>query len=92
MEENKITFDPTKHYKWEPDTEVVLKGEVFGALLNTIKAMDSTELSMMFKGIHSLNIMLHQVVAQYVDAGVFTEEVKPTEPKRKVGDPIDGGH
>lgn len=76
MENNTITFDPQKSYKWEPTDKVVLTGEVFGALLSTIRSIDNTELSMMFKAVNSLNNVLHQVVKENVESGLFQEDIK----------------
>lgn len=35
-------FDPNKKYVWNPETEFVLKGGEFGAVLNTLRAFLST--------------------------------------------------
>ena len=36
-------FDPNKKYRWTPDTEFILKGGEFATLLNTTRAILSTE-------------------------------------------------
>lgn len=36
-------FDPSKQYRWTPETEFVLKGGEFATLLNTLRAHLSTE-------------------------------------------------
>ena len=41
--EDQPTFDPTKQYRWTPETEFVLKGAEFATLLNTLRAHLSTE-------------------------------------------------
>lgn len=36
-------FDPTKQYRWNPDTEFILSGGDFAMLLNALRAYLSTE-------------------------------------------------
>ena len=36
-------FDPSKQYRWTPDTQFVLTGSEFATLLNTMRAHLSTE-------------------------------------------------
>ena len=37
------TFDPTKQYRWNPDTQFTLTGGEFAVLLNSLRAFLSTE-------------------------------------------------
>jgi len=36
-------FDPSKKYRWTPDTKFVLEGAEFATLLNAMRAILSTE-------------------------------------------------
>jgi hypothetical protein len=36
-------FDPNKKYRWTPDTKFVLEGAEFATLLNSMRAILSTE-------------------------------------------------
>lgn len=73
MENNTITFDPQKPYEWKEEDQVVLSGKEFSALINTIKHLNNTEISMVFKAIHSLDGLLNNVVKTNVESGLFKE-------------------
>jgi hypothetical protein len=39
------TFDPSKKYKWTPDTMFTMNGQEFAVMLNTLRGILSTDLA-----------------------------------------------
>lgn len=70
---SEIKYDPNKKYVWNPETEFVLKGAEFGAVLNTLRSFLSTaeaQRVLMASGTHEL---VESILASAVESGKVTE-------------------
>lgn len=73
VEQQPITFDPTKSYTWTGDTKFVLNGQEFGQILNSLRAVISTkEAKTILDAAEALNVV-EGTLAQAVMAGAVKE-------------------
>lgn len=66
-------YDPNKKYVWTPETEFTLKGGEFGAVLNTLRAILSTQEAQRVLMANQTNDIIESVLARAVEAGAVTE-------------------
>lgn len=68
-----IKYDPNKKYVWTPETEFTLKGGEFGAVLNTLRAILSTQEAQRVLMANQTNDIIESVLARAVESGAVTE-------------------
>lgn len=71
--EEKITYDPNKKYTWTPNDIFELNGQEFGLILNTIRAILSTEEAAKILLADKTNQAIEKVLAKAVEAGIVKE-------------------
>ena len=71
--QTKITYDPNKKYTWSPEDVFTLNGQEFGLVLNTIRAILSTEEATKILLASQTNQVIERVLAGAVEAGVVKE-------------------
>jgi len=69
-----IKFDPQKKYKWNEDDKITLTGSQFGAFVNVVQALTQTELFQVVKAFDVLSSIMHDVVKENVESGLFKED------------------
>jgi len=72
-EETKVTYDPNKKYVWTPDTQFVLTGGEFGAVLNTLRAILSTQDAARILMANQTNTIIEGLLAKAVENGDVKE-------------------
>lgn len=70
---NKPTYDPNKKYVWTPETEFVLKGGEFGAVLNTLRAVLNTAEAGRILMANQTNDLIENILAKAVENGDVQE-------------------
>lgn len=78
-EETKITYDPNKKYVWTPETEFTLRGGEFGAVLNTLRTVLSTQEAARILMANQTNTIVEDILARAVEAGLVKEAPEETE-------------
>ena len=68
-----ITYDPSKKYTWAPEDVFTLNGQEFGLILNTIRAIISTEEASKILLANQTNQVIESIMAKSVEAGVVKE-------------------
>lgn len=78
--DNKVSFDPSKPYSWEPDQSFSLNGREFSIAYNNLNEFLSTPLSpvTMLKVADVFSIIQKQLVSK-VEAGDIKEKTMPAE-------------
>ena len=74
VEEQAVKFDPSKAYRWQPETRFVLNGTEFGNALNTLRAL--LEIS-------QLAGVAYQALEQKLKDAVETGEAIEIEPPQQ---------
>jgi hypothetical protein len=67
------SYDPNKRYTWTPNDEFVLSGAEFGLLLNTFRAILSTEEAAKILMADRSNQVVESVLAKAVESGRVKE-------------------
>lgn len=67
------TFDPNKKYTWAIDSEFVLSGNDFGILLNSLRAILSTEEAQRILLADKASQIMEATLAQAVENGSVVE-------------------
>lgn len=78
-EPQKPKFDPSKSYQWNDGDIFYLKGREFGALINNLKAIATSEVAQIFRTIDRLIPILNDVLATQVSAGIAKEIIIPPQ-------------
>ncbi len=73
MELAKEQFDPNKAYKWTQADVFELSGAEFGILLNSLRAILSTEEAQRILLISKANEVIEKLLAKNVEAGIIKE-------------------
>lgn len=68
-----IKYDPNKRYAWTPETEFILKGGEFGAVLNTLRAILSTQEAQKVLIANQTNDIIEGILARAVESGMVQE-------------------
>jgi hypothetical protein len=66
-------YDRTKKYTWENGDQITISGRDFGFLLNTIRAILSTEQAAQILLADRANDIIEDIMAEYVEKGVIKE-------------------
>lgn len=69
------TFDPSKKYTWSTDNEFVIKGSEFGLILNSLRAVISTEEAAKIILAKEASEAVDKILARGVEAGDVKELV-----------------
>ena len=67
------TFDPNKKYTWEIDSEFTLSGNDFGILLNSLRAILSTEEAQRVLLADKASQVMEATLAKAVESGAVVE-------------------
>jgi hypothetical protein len=67
------TFDPNKKYTWEIDSEFTLSGNDFGILLNSLRAILSTEEAQRVLLAEKASQIMEATLAKAVESGSVVE-------------------
>jgi hypothetical protein len=70
---NKITYDPNKKYTWGPDDSFILSGAEFGLVLNTLRAVLSTEEAARILLAARANEIIEGTLGRAVEDGIAKE-------------------
>ena len=74
------TFDPNKSYKWQPTDTFELNGADFALILNTIRAIVSTEDAQKIILANEANKVAEAILGKGVEAGFVVEnDQQPTQ-------------
>lgn len=67
-------YNPNKNYQWDSDTEFSFTGNEFGLILNTFRAILSTEQAMQILLIDRANSIIENKMNEYVKQGLIREK------------------
>jgi hypothetical protein len=67
------TFDPNKKYTWAIDSQFTLSGNDFGILLNSLRAILSTEEAQRILLADKASQIMEATLAQAVESGAVVE-------------------
>lgn len=70
---SKNVYDPQKKYTWGPEDQFSLKGDEFGLILNSLRAVLGTPEASRIMLAHQANNIIEQMVERAVQAGVAKE-------------------
>jgi hypothetical protein len=73
-----LSYDPNKKYTWTPDDSFIVSGAEFGILLNSLRAILSTQDAQRILLADKANNIIENALARAVEAGVVKEA--PEEP------------
>ena len=72
-----MKYNPDKDYSWNPDEKFVISGREFGLILNTVRAILSTEQAQQILLADRTNYVLEGIMAREVENGkIIEKEVK----------------
>lgn len=72
------TYDPNKKYTWSPEDKIEITGREFGLLLNSFRAILSTEQAQQVLLADRANSAVEAILARAVEADIV-KEAKPTK-------------
>lgn len=72
-----MTYDSNKHYSWKSDEEFIITGQEFGLILNTLRAILSTEQAQQILLTARANDVLEKLMANNVEKGKIIEKEQP---------------
>lgn len=70
-------YDPNKKYSWTPNDEFVISGAEFGLLLNSFRAILSTEQAQQVLLANRANEVIEAILARGVEADIIKEAQNP---------------
>jgi hypothetical protein len=73
-------YDKNKNYKWDTDSQFSFSGAEFGMILNTFRAILSTEQAAQILLVDRANSIMEEKMKQYVESGII-KEYKENESK-----------
>ena len=76
LENNVISYDPSKKYTWQPTDVFSLTGQEFGLILNTIRGILNTEEASKILLANQTNQVIEKLLADSVDAGIAKELIE----------------
>ena len=68
-----LSYDPNKKYTWTPDDSFIVSGAEFGILLNSLRAILSTQDAQRILLADKANNIIENALARAVEAGVVKE-------------------
>jgi hypothetical protein len=66
-------YNPSKKYTWGPEDQFSLKGDEFGLILNSLRAVLGTPEASRIMLAHQANEIIENMVKRAVEAGVAVE-------------------
>jgi hypothetical protein len=66
-------YNPSKKYTWGPEDQFSLKGDEFGLILNSLRAVLGTPEASRIMLAHQANDIIENMVKRAVEAGVAVE-------------------
>lgn len=69
-----MTYNPNKNYGWNPDEQFTISGRDFGLILNTIRAILSTEQAQQILLAARANDVIEKMMAKNVEEGKIVEK------------------
>lgn len=69
-----MSYDSNKHYSWKTDEQFTISGQEFGLILNTIRAILSTEQAQQILLAARTNDILEKLMAENVENGKVVEK------------------
>jgi len=72
----KITYDPNKKYSWTPEDSFTLSGGEFGVILNTLRAILSTQEASKILLANQANTIVEATLAKAVEDGIVKEALE----------------
>jgi len=72
----KITYDPNKKYSWTPEDSFTLSGGEFGVILNTLRAILSTQEASKILLANQANTIVEATLAKAVEDGIDKEALE----------------
>jgi hypothetical protein len=68
-----LSYDPNKKYTWTPDDSFIVSGAEFGILLNSLRAILSTQDAQRILLADKANNIIENALARAVENGVVKE-------------------
>lgn len=68
-----MNYNPEKTYTWNPDDTFTISGREFGLILNTIRAILTTEQAAQVLLADKANQVIEKIMAENVESGVLKE-------------------
>lgn len=68
-----LSYDPNKKYTWTPDDSFIVSGAEFGILLNSLRAILSTQDAQRILLADKANNIIENALARAVESGVVKE-------------------
>ena len=84
-----MSYDPNKQYSWNPDEQFTLSGREFGLILNTVRAILSTEQAQHILLAARTHDVLEKMMEENVENGKIMEKSTLEDNKEKKLDPKD---
>lgn len=72
-----MEYNPNKNYEWKSDEQFSISGRDFGLILNTIRAILSTESAQQILLAARTNDALEKIIAENVKSGKVIEKEQP---------------
>lgn len=69
----KTTYDPNKNYSWQPEDVFEMNGKEFGLLLNTVRAILSTEQAAHIRLALQCNDAIEGIMHTAIEKGIVKE-------------------
>ena len=69
-----MSYDPNKNYSWKSDETFTITGQEFGLILNTIRALLSTEQAQQILLVARAADVLEKMMAENVEKGKVVEK------------------
>ena len=66
-------YDKNKNYKWDTDSQFSFSGAEFGMILNTFRAILSTEQAAQILLVDRANSIMENKMNEYVENGIIKE-------------------
>lgn len=77
-----LSYDPNKKYTWTPDDSFIVSGAEFGILLNSLRAILSTQDAQRILLADKANNIIENALARAVESGVVKEA--PEDPQNSL--------
>jgi len=74
------TYDPAKSYSWQPEDKFEISGRDFGIILNTFRAVLSTEEAKKIQMTAQASLVMEGILANAVEANIAKENLS-TKPE-----------
>lgn len=72
-----MAYDSNKHYSWKSDEQFMISGQEFGLILNTIRAILSTEQAQHILLAARTADVLEKLMEKNVESGKVVEKEQP---------------